>query len=233
MPTPAAPTPAPTPTNRARSARVITLVVVLAIGAFATSCGDDARSATSAYRVVTEPCQGRLAGRATAAAIGPELLATVAHGVEGAATVELRRADGEPVAAEIVYLDPAKDIALLRPARALPDHLEVAEPEGTGPAAVLRLDDDDVALVDEAEILELVDATLDGEGRRAAARLAATIGAGDSGAAVVDDDGRMVAMVFATARGRDVGWAVAGSELVGAIATLDSNGPGALPPPAC
>ena len=159
-------------------------------------------------------------------------MATVAHSLERVSSVELRAAAGEVVDAEIVFIDPAKDIALLRTDVALPDHLTMTAPEGPGPVGILTVDDDDRAVVTRGEITELIDITLDGEGRRAAARLSADIEPGDSGAAVLDDDGQMVAMVFASGRGGRVGWAVSATEIEAAVASLDANRPG-FEPPAC
>ncbi|MEL6981882.1 MAG: serine protease [Actinomycetota bacterium] len=197
-----------------------------------TACGDDGRDATATHRLIIEPCSGRVDQRATGAAIGPELVATVAHSLDGVRHIEMRGPDGRSQSAEVVYLDPAKDIALLRPDRPLSEYLTMIEPEGPGPVGVIRYDDTEQRpRIDQGDILELVSVTLDGEGRRDAARLAATIEPGDSGAAVIDDDGAMVAMVFATARSGDVGWAVSAVEVQAAVDALARRGPAS--PPAC
>ncbi len=215
------------------------LAVALVLGsAGLAGCGDDARSTGSTYRVLIEPCRGRTANRAMAGAIGPDLLVTVAHSFTDAGAISIHQGDEEATrAADLVYLDEAKDIALLRSRLPLDEHLELAEPDGPGPVGVLRFDgadpgtdDEGRITVDPSEIIELVDATLDGEGRRAAARLEADIEPGDSGAPVVDPDGRMVAMVFAAGRGGEIGWAVSGVELLDAVRILDAGGPGAAPP---
>lgn len=208
---------------------------MVAVGLLAVSlvgCGDDGRPTGATHRLIIEPCTGRIDQRATGSAIAPEVVATVAHSLDGVASIEMRGADGRSQTAEVVYLDLDKDIALLRPARPVAEHLTLARPEGPGPVGVLRFDDaEERPRLDDGEILELVSVTLDGEGRRDAARLSATIEPGDSGAAVVDDDGAMVAMVFATARSRDVGWAVSSVEVQAALDALERNGPAS--PPAC
>jgi S1-C subfamily serine protease len=191
------------------------------------ACGDDARPTGVAYRLVVQPCQGSVANRASAAAVAPDLLATVAHTLEGARTVEVADSTGHPVDATVVYVDPAKDIALLAPRLPLPGHLDLGPASGEGPVGILSYAQSDGPEMEDGEIIELVDVTLDGEGRRAAIRLSADIDPGDSGAAVLDPQGRMVGMVFATARNDATGWAVASTEIEAAIATVERSRPGA------
>lgn len=210
-------------------------VVIVAFGLVlaltAGGCGDDGRPTGATHRLIIEPCTGRLDQRATGTAIGPDVVATVAHSLDGVRHIEMRGGDGLAQSAEVIYLDEDKDIALLRPERPVAQYLALATPEGPGPVGVIRYDDGDGrATVEAGELLELVTITLDGEGARAAARLRAEIEPGDSGAAVIDDDGQMVAMVFATARGRDVGWAVSSTELQDALDVLGRGGPGDVPP---
>jgi len=219
------------PTTPARRRIVAGLAITLLLAVVATACGDDGRPTGAIHRLIIEPCTGRLDQRATGTAIAPDVVATVAHSLDGARTIQMRAGDGRTQSAEVVYLDLDKDIALLRPQRPIADHLTLARPDGPGPVGVIRYDDSSQSpRIDDGEILELVTITLDGEGRRAAARLGAEIEPGDSGAAVVDDDGDMVAMVFATARGRDVGWAISSTEREDALDLLSRGGPGGEPP---
>ncbi len=212
-----------------RAVAAIALILVVAI--VASGCSDDGRPTGATHRLIIEPCAGRLDQRATGTAIAPEVVATVAHSLEGVRGIQMRGGDGRTQSAEVVYLDQDRDIALLRPERPIADHLDLVSPDGPGPVGVIRYDDRSAnPRIDEGEILELVTITLDGEGRRAAARLGAAIEPGDSGAAVVDDDGDMVAMVFATARGRDVGWAVSSTELQDALDDVRAGRPGDEPP---
>lgn len=211
-------------------ARLLALVGLVALSL--VGCGDDGRPTGATHRLIIEPCTGRIDQRATGSAIAPDVVATVAHSLDGVRSIEMRGVDGRSQSAEVVYLDADKDIALLRPASPVSEHLTLRPPQEPGPVGVLRFDDtEERARIDDGEILELVSVTLDGEGRRDAARLSATIEPGDSGAAVLDDDGSMVAMVFATARGRDVGWAVSSVEVQAALETLQRSGPAS--PPAC
>lgn len=211
-----------------RSLVVIALALALLGGTVA--CGDDARPVTAAHHLVVRPCQGALAHRASAAAIGPQLLVTVAHSFEGAEEVEVTDAAGQPVGATVVHLDPGKDVALLATDRPVADHLALAPPEADVRVGILAYGQADGPHLEAGRITELVDVTLDGEGRRAALRLEASIEPGDSGAAVVDDDGRLVGMVFATARNAEAGWAVSSSEIEAAVDALERDRPGAVLP---
>ncbi len=198
-----------------------------------TTVDENARSAV--YRVAVEQCGGADNQRATAIAVGPDLAATVAHSLEDAKTVTLQKPDGTSVDADIVYLDPGKDVAIL--------HL--SGPEGGGPAVeavgfaedeaevgmavtIATYADNDGPATKSGAISDIVVATLDGEGRRSAIKLEAEIEPGDSGAAVLID-GQLVGMVFATARSQNVGWAVAVSELSSAIDSLQTPTPEAVP----
>jgi S1-C subfamily serine protease len=69
-------------------------------------------------------------------------------------------------------------------------------------------------------VLRRVTASLDGVGQRAAIEIEADIRPGDSGAAVVDDDGRIAGLVFASSRVGERGWVVAASELSGALTSI-------------
>jgi hypothetical protein len=69
-------------------------------------------------------------------------------------------------------------------------------------------------------VLRRVTASLDGVGERAAIEIGADIKPGDSGAPVVDDDGRIAGLVFASSRVGERGWAVAASELSGVLSLV-------------
>lgn len=187
----------------------------------------DAMAATLAIKV--EGCETLIPRTATAVLIGPDLAATVAHTfvVDGAISVgalTVETAGNEAAAVELVHLDPARDIALLRieagTDEAWPDHLELAnQPIEEDAEANLVLDQQVVA----ARVVERATATLDGEGARAAFRLDVGVERGDSGAPVIDDAGHVAGIVFATVRsypGADPtgSWAVAASEISAAIA---------------
>lgn len=184
----------------------------------------------SLHRVRVEQCASPENQWTTAVAVGPDTVATVAHSLTSAEAITAFDATGTERSATIVYLDEAKDVAILRLAGDAGPVLPIVAPASSGPVVVASFADEDGPTRQPSEILELVDATLDGEGRRRAIKLDAEIGPGDSGAPVVNDDGEVVGMIFATARDRRIGWAIAGTELIAAIDELGATTPEALPP---
>lgn len=195
-----------------------------------SGCSDEPDLPAAVYRVEVDQCQGADLQIATAVAVGSDVLATVAHSLAGAETVTLKTASGQEMTARLIYFDPLKDIALLRLDQPSHEVLTLAAPVEQSQVTVVTAAVEDGPALKPATILSLVDATLDGEGERAAIRLAADISPGDSGAPVVDDDGAMVGMVFATARGDSVGWAVSSSEIIDAIERESAGRPGDLTP---
>ncbi len=201
--------------------------------ALAACSGSDPDVLATVYRVEVEQCQAVDLQLATAVAVGPDLAATVAHSLDEAKGLSLQDADGVTVGAEIVYIDPATDVAILRidGTPTPPTPLELAAPEETGPVSIATATNPGAEgpSLKTASIIELVTATLDGEGRREAIKLQADIKPGDSGAAVLNADDQMVGMVFATARNDEIGWAVAISEIEAALTAVNDSRPEAIP----
>lgn len=218
--------------SRGFSANWFSSCLFLGLTLLAAGCSSStpADALQAIYRVEVGQCLAVENQLATAVAVGPELLVTVAHSLEQADGVTIKDGQGVEVASELVYVDQAKDIAFFaltdpQQANGLGSALELAEPAESGAVSIATGSRDEGPNSKQATILDLLDATLDGEGKRAAIKLEADIKPGDSGAAVVNADGRMVGMIFATARGQNIGWAVASSELRDALAQLESNGP--------
>lgn len=188
---------------------------------FTCGCSDaTAVPGGAVFRVEIEACAGISRQRATAMAVSPDLVATAAHTVESARRAVLRTVDGTEITTEIAYLDPDRDIALLAVDTTLTQIFEFAEAADGDEVTIPTYADPDGLEIKDAQVLRSVNATLDGEGRRRAVELAASIDQGDSGAPVVDGDGRAVGMVFASSRRDDRGWAVAATELETAMAAL-------------
>lgn len=195
-------------------------VTVLSIGGLAGCAADEPIDpAAAVFQVSLTSCEPDVEGRAIAVSIGDGLALTVAHSFEGAEGATLTGPDGGDIAAALVYLDQERDIAVLSF-----DTDAVAPDTRTG--LVLRSDAEDPAEVgrivvrrDGATVIESIDllrrteVTLDGDGRRQGIELSGAIERGDSGAPVLDDQNRMIGMVFATSRISDTGWAIAASEL--------------------
>lgn len=187
--------------------------------------------AISLYRVAVELCGGADVQRATAVAVDDDLVATVAHSLVGAKRVTVRSVDQRDIGATVVYLDADRDIALLRIDEPSARVAVLGPPAESGARVTIASFAEETGPTDKAAVIvDLVEATLDGRGRRAAIELDAAIEPGDSGAPVLDDRNRMVGMVFATARDEPTGWAVAALEIESALEELDRSGPGEIPP---
>lgn len=193
--------------------------------------------AEAVVRLRMEPCTGELELTAVGVAVDDGIIATVAHAFDGARQVMVT-VDGRGVPATIVWLDPDRDLALLdldgeggsdptdRPWLPLGesadgDEVEVLIPP---PASEDETGGDGVE-AKPGVVLQQVQATLDGDGERAAIEIRADIERGDSGAPVVNDQGQVIGVVFATARGDERGWVIAASEI---RAALDAQ-PGRMP----
>jgi S1-C subfamily serine protease len=203
------------------------VLVVVFLAAVLVGCGDGSVPAESrvevAYHLEVEPCRGNLTQRASGVAIASDLVATVAHALVEAKSITVLDWTGQEVEAEVILLDEARDIALLRLGQPADRHARPVAPTETGPVEIVSFADPDGPVIQPGAITKLVDVTLDGEGRRAAANLSADIEPGDSGSAVFSVDGRLVAMVFASVRRADRGWAVSGEEIRRAVTRIDEQ----------
>lgn len=143
---------------------------------------------------VTVRAGGLAEERATAVATGDGRVLTVAHVLDGARAV---RVGGRP--ARVVRVDTGRDVAELAVPGLVADPARFARAGATVKVHRLRS-------TVSARVLRRVTASLDGA-RRPALELDVRVEPGDSGAPVVDAEGRLVGLVFA--RGDDSTWAVA------------------------
>ena len=136
-------------------------------------------------------------------AVDDEHVVTNAHVVAGAREVDLLTNDGRGVAATVVVLDAGRDLALLH----APGHglrpLDLAEASVGDVAAVIGYPG---GQLEPRVAAVLIDRSVTGVGRDIYGRgpterslhfLAAELRSGDSGAPVIDTDGRAVGVVFA------------------------------------
>jgi hypothetical protein len=184
-------------------------------GLLALSCGGETpRSATtttavatsidltdSAVQVVANGCSS-IEVHGAGMMVAPGRIATVAHVVAGAKTVEVRGVHGT-ADATIVYFDPILDVAMLKvdPAVATPVSIGDASPGDRGEVVVYR-DEGPVELpVEVQRLVNIRTADIYGQGKhvRPGYELSLDIRAGDSGAVVVIDN-HAVALVWATSR---------------------------------
>jgi S1-C subfamily serine protease len=168
-------------------------VAAVAAAALMPACGDRAAPAPRIVAVaVTSPAGA--AELATGFASGGDRVVTVAHVLDepGTPTVDGR-------AARVVRIDRRDDLALL----AVPGLRAAPVRIGTGGHAVrLLLRDGARPATIRREVTATVRIDPAPAVRRPALELAAGVEPGDSGAAVVDDRGRVVGVVFATSRDR-------------------------------
>lgn len=186
--------------------RVVTRVLgpMMALGLMTVSCGESGPPvdiSDSAVQVVAMGCsQFEVHGAGLMVAEGK--VATVAHVVAGAESVEVRSAHGS-ADATVVYLDPILDVAVLKVDAdvATPIPIGTASAGDRGSVVVYR---DDAPVELPVEVQRLVDirtADIYGEGThiRPGYELTLDIQAGDSGAVVVMNN-KAVALVWAVSR---------------------------------
>jgi S1-C subfamily serine protease len=203
--------------------------------------------------VLVDDCGGGIERRAAGVALGPDVVATVAHTFARGASVHLLDGAGQDQPAELVWIDTGRDIALLRPARPATAWLDLGDAAdgdqlqvltGRRPASTAgAMAPETGPVVKPARLVRHVTATLDGAGSRAALEIEADIEAGDSGSPLIDAQGRVIGLVFAASRqaakpilapdggAEPVGtaddhraWAVAASEVADAL-TQPIDGP--------
>lgn len=202
---------------------VLTCMAVLASACAPAGATDSPEAAV--LRLELAQCHNGNEHRASAFAINDGYAVTVAHAFEDIDGFTVRTADQRELTAEVVYLDPERDIAIL-------ELTDGAAPE----SLLLRSageDQDGVTLVTfaesdgperkDADILRFVRLTLDGVGDRAGIEIGADISSGDSGGPLLDADGLVIGMVFATSRQGERGWAIATSEIERAFEARQSE----------
>lgn len=160
------------------------------------------------------------------------LVLTTAHHLLRAESVSVVIDDGRIEPAEVLVLDPDRDVAVIRYRPGQPDDATgltpaSADPDGPTAAHILGPGPDGPTS-EEATVLRTTAITVDGKGRRRAIELTADIERGQSGSAVIADQGPdtglVLGMVFAASRDEnDRGWAVAASELAATIKSIEPN----------
>lgn len=157
------------------------------------------RTDERAVAIATLPCDRELQAMSSGFVIDNELVVTVAHAVYESRDFAVRAATGEWHQATIQHLDLERDLALLRVGGLVARPVELARADA----------DDAVRLVEgaasgsaEGVVVRRVNITFNVLGSEETAsregyELELAIDPGDSGAAVVDDLGRLVGIVFA------------------------------------
>lgn len=174
-------------------------------------CGSDERSDDPGASVVAVAASGcrRTWTRADGIVVGEDLVATVAHAIAGEAEIRVKVPGGRELPGSIAAIDTALDAAVIRvdglDRPAIPRRVGDTEP----PEAVTMWTSDDGLIEQEpVEIRRRVtvrttDIYREGEHLRPGFELQADVAAGDSGGGLVDADGELVGIVWATSRRRD------------------------------
>ena len=188
-------------TMNVRLPTLLAMCCTLAVSCGGASARPPTDIADAAVQVIANGCREvEVHGAGLMVADGK--IATVAHVVAGATSVDVRGAHGSRPAT-VVYFDPVFDVAVLKvdPAVASPISIGSAAAGDDGNVIVYR-DDGPTELPARVERpVKIRTADIYGEGKhlRPGYELSLDIKAGDSGAAVVVDH-RAVALVWATSR---------------------------------
>ena len=168
-------------------------------------------------------CGGQ--ARASGFATSDDLVVTAAHPVAGRRQVAVTDSGGRTRDGFVVALDPALDVAALRVPGLGADPVTLAAGDDAAPApaggrgVVAAMSDVGMLTPKPAEVMRRVRTNIEDLYRvtrvsRRGLELRFDGAYGDSGAAVVNGDGAVVGMVFATSRFReDVGYAVRAVEI--------------------
>ena len=204
--------------------------LALATGLAAWGAVHDAPPVGPFVAVTATGCGGRSV--AGGFAVADDLVVTAAHPVAGRRSVAVTDGAGRTRHGFVVALDGALDIAALRVpglgadtvVLASGDGAALAPPGSTG--VVASVSEDGELASKPVEVTRRVRATIEDIYRshrvaRRALELSFDGGHGDSGAAVLNDDGLVVGMVFATSRSRtEVGYAVRTAEIAGVLSQV-------------
>lgn len=187
-----------------------------------------------------DTCDVNQLKRATGVITSDGLILTVAHSFDDVANVSVEGAAEDIIPATLIYLDLDRDLAILRLTEPgsysgldLADHSQTetdkSDDDYDKTVRFVGFRDRGLRMMHDAEIVRYARVTLDGVGDRAGLELRAPIETGDSGGPVIDDNGDIIGLVFASSKALDSGWAIALEELETAI-NKAAEQQSALPP---
>ncbi|MET0325690.1 MAG: serine protease [Ilumatobacteraceae bacterium] len=215
----------PPPRRPRRVAAILTVGAAAVAAAVAAGCddGDDDITDAIVVSVAAQPCASPNRDRGVGVVVGPDLVATAAHVVDG----DRRELTVDDRPARVVAVDARTDLALLRadvdgpaatPTDDPPTHGVVRTPDG----------DQDVDVTRTGRLV--VDDTTDGvRHERQVHTFTPGMEPGTSGAPLLDDGGRLTGIVVLTNRTDGTAYAVTAAEL----RRLISAAPGSPAPSGC
>lgn len=184
---------------------------------------------TSGVGIIAEGCSlvAQLGSGAVVAA--PDQVVTVAHTIAGASSITVVDGSGTSHAATVRAFDADADLAVLDVAGLDAAPLALAETVTPGRASFVTWDRDDGITADDVEItrrlsITIEDIYIDDTVERSGFEIAGEVVIGDSGGAVVNDDGQVVGVVYANSRGRDrIGFATDVTEISALLLSVDDD----------
>jgi S1-C subfamily serine protease len=195
--------------TRAGVAAVIAALVTVGCG------GGDGEHTDPADAVVDIRATGcrRTSTRAIGMVVADDLLATVAHAVAGESEITVATPDGRRLPGVVAAIDTGLDAALIRVEGLDLDPLPRRRYDGDDDVTLWTADD---GIVHSAPVeirrratVRTTDIYREGEHLRPGLELRADVEAGDSGGGLVDVDGELLGLVWATSRRTgDRAWAL-------------------------
>jgi len=190
----------------------------------------EAKAAESAVKVVGEGERCRRLQEGSGFVISAGVIVTNAHVVAGVERVEVVRPDGKRLSAVVAVFDPRRDLAVLRVEQLAMPSLGRANAAAGQTGAVLGHPQGQAEVrAAPARISEEVpadgrDIYDESDTRRQVFILAANLSPGDSGAALVDQEGLVVGVAFAIAPDRPgTAYALTGRELDAVMQVFNDN----------
>ncbi|HEX2562692.1 MAG TPA: serine protease [Acidimicrobiales bacterium] len=150
-----------------------------------------------------------LPNQAVGVAVDDDLVVTVAHAVAGEQDIEVTTPDGRTLPASVAAIDPDLDAAVLHVDGLELPALQRQSFDGArgAPASIVRIEDGRAEAVPvtirRRVSINTTDIYREGKHVRPGFELGAGVAAGDSGSGVVDSEGRLLGVVWATSRESD------------------------------
>jgi S1-C subfamily serine protease len=181
----------------------------LAVVATIAGCGTGDERAEPAEAVVAIGATGcrRTSTRAVGVVVADDLVATVAHAVAGESEITVVTPDGRNLPGVLAAIDTGLDAAVIRVDGLDLAPLPRAGYDGDGDVTLWTADDG-ASRPEPAEIrrratIRTTDIYREGEHLRPGLELRADVEAGESGGGLVDGDGDLLGLVWATSREQD------------------------------